>query len=56
MINTILFIIMDCYALYINHSWYKHCNELNNRWAEYCNKLNKKWYDFFHKIIEEEKQ
>lgn len=45
MINLILFIIMACYALYINHSWYKHCNELNDRWADVC-----------QKIIEEEKK
>ena len=66
MINFILFIIMACYALYINHSWFKHCNKLNDRWAEHynevnkkweelCNEVNKKWADFFYKIIEEEK-
>ena len=30
----ILFIIMTCYALYINYSWSKYCDEINDEWAK----------------------
>lgn len=55
MINLILFIVMACYALYINYSWSKDYDEMNNIWAEYCNKLNDEWSDVYKKVMEEKK-
>lgn len=34
MINYIFTIGVLFYALYINYSWCKHCNELNTRWSK----------------------
>lgn len=31
MINFIFFIIMSCYALYINYSWSKYYEEMNDK-------------------------
>ena len=41
MINFILFIIMSCCALYINHSWSKYCEEINDKWADICRSIIK---------------
>ena len=49
----ILFIIMTCYALYINYSWSKHCDKINDAWAKYCIEMNKKWVDAYNSIIKE---
>ena len=60
----ILFIIMTCYALYINYSWSKHCEkindgwakkccEMNDEWAKKCCEINKKWADYYNSIIKE---
>ena len=49
----ILFIIMTCYALYINYSWSKHCDKINDAWAKYCIEMNKKWADVYNSIIKE---
>ena len=54
-ISFILFIIMTCYALYINYSWSKHCDKVNDAWAKCCIELNNKWADFYNSIIKEEK-
>ena len=35
----ILFAIMTVVALYINHVWYKDCQEINTEWTEYCKKI-----------------
>ena len=53
MINFILFIIMTCYALYINYSWSKHCDKINDAWAKYCIEMNKRWADAYNSIIKE---
>ena len=54
-IFIILFIIMTCYALYINYSWSKHCEKINDEWAKkYC-ELNNKWTDAYNSIIKEKK-
>ena len=53
MINFIFCIVMSCYALYINYSWYKDYNKLNDRWGERYNELNKKLVDICQKIREE---
>lgn len=55
MINFIFFIIMSCYALYINYSWRKHCDKINDEWAKYCIEMNKKWADYYNSIIKEDK-
>ena len=54
-ISFILFIIMTCFALYINYSWSKHCNEINDAWAKYCIEMNKRWADAYNNIIKENK-
>ena len=54
-INFILFIIMSCYALYINYSWYKYCEKINNEWAQKCCEINKKWADAYNSVIKEDK-
>ena len=54
MINFILFIIMSCCALYINHSWSKYCEEMNNKWAKRCEEINDKWADICRSIIKED--
>ena len=54
-ISFILFIIMTCYALYINYSWSKHCDKINDAWAKYCIEMNKKWADAYNSIIKENK-
>ena len=51
----ILFIIMTCYALYINYSWSKHCDKINDAWAKYCIEMNKKWADAYNSVIKEKK-
>ena len=53
MINFILFIVMACYALYINYSWSKYCEEMNDKWAKHCNEINKNWADVYNRIIKE---
>ena len=53
-ISFILFIIMTCYALYINYSWSKHCEKINDEWAKRYIELNNKWSDAYNKIIKEE--
>ena len=64
MISFILFIIMSCYALYINYSlckycdemndeWAKRCTEMNNEWAKKCCEINKKWADAYNSVIKE---
>lgn len=53
MISFILFIIMTCYALYINYSWSKHCDKINDAWAKYCIEMNKKWVDAYNSVIKE---
>ena len=53
MINFILFIIMTCYALYINYSWSKHCDKINDAWAKYCIEMNKRWADAYNSVIKE---
>ena len=52
-ISFILFIIMTCYALYINYSWSKHCDKINDAWAKYCIEMNKRWADVYNRIIKE---
>lgn len=53
MISFILFIIMTCFALYINYSWSKHCEKINDEWAKkYC-ELNNKWADAYNSVIKE---
>ena len=52
-ISFILFIIMTCYALYINYSWSKHCDKINDAWAKYYIEMNKKWADVYNNIIKE---
>ena len=52
-ISFILFIIMTCYALYINYSWSKHCDKINDAWAKYCIEMNKRWADAYNRIIKE---
>ena len=49
-INFILFIIMTCYALYINYSWSKHCEKVNDAWAKCCIEINEKWADAYNKL------
>ena len=53
MISFILFIIMSCYALYINYSWSKHCDKINDEWAKRYIELNNKWADAYNSIIKE---
>ena len=53
MISFILFIIMTCYALYINYSWSKHCDKVNDAWAKCCIELNNKWADAYNSVIKE---
>ena len=55
MISFILFIIMTCFALYINYSWSKHCEKINDAWAKYCIEMNKRWADAYNSIIKEKK-
>ena len=55
MISFILFIIMTCFALYINYSWSKHCEKINDAWAKYCIEMNKKWADAYNSVIKEKK-
>ena len=52
-IFIILFIIMTCYALYINYSWSKHCDKVNDAWAKCSIELNNKWIDAYNRIIKE---
>ena len=52
-ISFILFIIMTCFALYINYSWSKHCEKINDAWAKYCIEMNKRWADAYNSIIKE---
>lgn len=52
-ISFIFFIIMTCYALYINYSWSKHCEKINEEWAKHCIELNNKWADVYNSIIKE---
>ena len=52
-ISFILFIIMACFALYINYSWRKYCEKINDAWAKYCIEMNKKWADAYNSIIKE---
>ena len=52
-INFILFIIMTCFALYINYSWSKHCDKINDAWAKYCIEMNKRWADAYNSVIKE---
>ena len=52
-ISFILFIIMTCFALYINYSWSKHCDKINDAWAKYCIEMNKRWSDAYNRIIKE---
>ena len=52
-ISFILFIIMTCYALYINYSWSKHCDKINDAWAKYCIEMNKRWVDAYNSVIKE---
>ena len=54
-ISFILFIIMTCFALYINYSWSKHCDKINDAWAKYCIEMNKRWADAYNSIIKEDK-
>ena len=49
----ILFIIMTCYALYINYSWSKYCDEINDELAKRYIELNNKWTDIYNSIIKE---
>ena len=53
MISFILFIIMTCFALYINYSWSKHCEKINEAWAKYCIEMNKRWADAYNSIVKE---
>ena len=53
MISFISFIIMSCYALYINYSWRKYCEKINDAWAKYCIEMNKRWADVYNSIIKE---
>ena len=53
MISFILFIIMTCFALYINYSWSKHCEKVNDAWAKCCIEINEKWADAYNSIIKE---
>ena len=53
MISFILFIIMTCYALYINYSWSKHCEKVNDAWAKCCIEINEKWADAYNSVIKE---
>ena len=55
MISFILFIIMTCFALYINYSWSKHCDKINDAWAKYCIEMNKRWADAYNSVIKEDK-
>ena len=52
-ISFILFIIMTCFALYINYSWSKHCEKINDAWAKYCIEMNKRWADAYNSVIKE---
>ena len=52
-ISFIFFIIMTCYALYINYSWSKHCEKINEEWAKHYIELNNKWTDAYNSIIKE---
>ena len=52
-ISFILFIIMTCFALYVNDSWSKHCDKINDAWAKYCIEMNKRWSDVYNSIIKE---
>ena len=49
----ILFIIMTCYALYINYSWSKHCEKMNDEWSKRYIELNNKWTYAYNSIIKE---
>ena len=55
MISFILFIIMTCFALYINYSWSKYCEKINDAWAKYCIEMNKRWADAYNSVIKEKK-
>ena len=52
-ISFIFFIIMTCYALYINYSWSKHCEKINEEWVKHYIELNNKWADAYNNIIKE---
>ena len=52
-ISFILFIIMTCYALYINYSLSKYCDKINDEWAKRYIELNNKWADAYNSIIKE---
>ena len=52
-ISFILFIIMNCYVLYINYSWSKYCDEINDEWAKRYIEMNNKWTDVYNSIIKE---
>ena len=55
-ISFILFIIISCYALYINYSWSKHCEKINDEWAKkYC-ELNNKLADAYNSVIKEKER
>ena len=54
MIHWIGFFVMACFAFWINHSWYKHCNKMNEDWYKCCNKINEDWSAICKKLIEEE--
>ena len=56
MISFILFIIMTCFALYINYSWSKHCDKINDAWAKYCIEMNKRWADAYNSVIKEKER
>ena len=52
-ISFILFIIMSCYALYINYSWRKYCEKMNDEWAKKCCEINSKWADAYNSVIKD---
>ena len=56
MISFILFIIMTCFALYINYSWSKHCEKVNDAWAKCCIEINEKWADAYNNVIKEDRR
>lgn len=56
MIRFIFFVVIVFYALYINCSWKKHCDEINDRWTEEYGSLYKKYTSVYFKLMEEKKR
>lgn len=43
-------IVVTCFSVYMNWSWYQHCKNLNDAWAKKYNELNDHWADIARAI------